>query len=396
MLLDDFSVIEYKDEDISQDDLRTVLHMFSGIVQEVIRPKIKKKTIMEKYFSKNKLSQNGSEDEILAREAIEHDLYQQHEHLQDEEIKLVEEKINRKHFIHQNPLTENKQTVEEKTEDSNIQPYQKENVPENQGFEEENLETMKPKIEETKIVMWDEDESSEQNETAKQETEKVEFVEEQKDLETNLATETSWIADAPITENSGTAKQETEEDFPFQTNIKEENKETVKQEAEEEDFPFQTTIKKEETPIPEFSREETKATSPLPEFDITKPAEASPVVESIEEDLQEVISDLDVGLPATEENKAASDLKELAEQLKAVIKKEHLEEEYQETTTLAVQADNIEQLIETAERLIIEKKYDEAKNVYQEILGTYNTYDEEKKHSYFDKIQLLYNLLAHK
>ncbi len=428
MLLDDFSVIEYKDEDISQEDLRTVLHMFSDIVQEIIRPKAKKKTFLQKHFSKkDKDEREERGDESNAREAIEHDLYQQHEHLQDEELRGVEEKVGQRHIINQHPEPQSVTTSEQKptgnetitqvTQDPIVTTNTTDapNATQDQGFGEENTPpTEKASSGETNKALWaEEDDAIVYHETPQPETETTDSKpaeihepiaddESEKDIETTIAGETSWIADAPVyAENTQATKEE--DDFPFQspsdTTEREEDNKPSEEPAEDKETST-APLAQEEKPSDSFHTHEehnkTEAVheeknTPLPEFTLAK----GPAVESVEEDLQDVMSNLDAGLPTTEEHKTATDLKDLAEQLKAVIEKEHLEEAYEETTALAVEADDLDTLIETAERLIIEKNFIEARSVYQEILVQYNELNEEKKHVYFDKVQLLYNLLAH-
>jgi len=455
MLLDDFSVIEYKDENISQNDLRTVLRMFADIVQEVIRPKDKKKKGMLDKLFKKKEKKEVISDEQLAREAITHDLYQQHEHLQDEEVKVNSEKKTHESIIHPE-AKENKETNNTQNEEKTIQNQafdtetNKENTntesPPAHNFAEEVEEQNKARKEDQteEKTMWTGEEIPEFSETKKEETTNTEELTEadlpsinteteskelanksleeeasKEDLASNISTETSWIADAP-SGSSKTEKTEEEDEFPFQPLAETKTKSLGPKEEYAEHKEEKTKEQKpKETNFAEEPEEKTKTELTFAESKPEEKEEPPSVenntaiikelnnktlnsnefekpTESVTEDLNEVSEDMKVGYAKKEESEVSTDLKDLAAQLKEVIKREHLEGEYEEKTALSLKVDNIQELIDTAERLIVEKDYQEAKNVYQEIMGKYNQLGEEEKHQYYDKIQLLFNLLSHK
>ncbi|MFP4524399.1 MAG: hypothetical protein ACLFO2_03765 [Candidatus Woesearchaeota archaeon] len=56
-------------------------------------------------------------------------------------------------------------------------------------------------------------------------------------------------------------------------------------------------------------------------------------------------------------------------------------------------ADTLQQLVTTVERLIVERRTDEAKSTYKELIGRYHALPEHAKHAYYEQVNRLYELL---
>lgn len=88
------------------------------------------------------------------------------------------------------------------------------------------------------------------------------------------------------------------------------------------------------------------------------------------------------------------DLAALAEQLDEIIKDDYVvESSYVQDMSVPGVADDLQELVSAADRLIVEGDVEEAKNAYKELLGRYNELADDEKHAYFEDVNRLFEQL---
>lgn len=415
-LLDRFSTIEYKDEEIPQEVLKDILEEFSSLIDSLIKKKdTKKKGLFGFLSSKKEELPQPEVDEQQSMKTKKKTPVKQKETKRtidkEEHEKVVESKTTTQQ---QTPVTSASNKVPDEIvsgqEEASMKPIEeaqpRKQEQETQEQKNQWLEEADPDhgIREDHSNEWRRVEQEAKDETA-QETEQSSpwLTEERKEKESAeqenqfrkemtpaSAREPTVSEEKKELNSSSPFEQETETTSPALNQGEQRLGKNPGLQVEERTFPeegISASVTNQSPEDREVTIHETTTTAKTEDFSLSNQEEEpsttrkAAVQEQLVESTQEKI-----------EHPLSQGLNNISAELEKAMKGEDSPE--LEVQGLIPQADDINQLLIATERLVVEGQEEQARNAYQELLGRYHELPEQQQHNYYERIQRVYSLLS--